>query len=327
MRKISAHYIVPVSSPPLKNGIVALDEKGVILDVIDTCGRLRETEKLEYYNGIITPGFVLPCCQLQQQPGMDDPGSFKDLDSLLRLNGISGVGLVQPSGTHFEEKQNSSICYHTIIELCHGTGNDFDVFQSTLAYITDAWNEHEQTCSISCCPCSWFGSELPRYILEYISTHRSILILRQDPDFPLDAQITALNLAWNRLSEEDPENLRPLPGYLLLTGNKGELPLSGEQITVPGLKTFQYPSFRVLQQGGSFNLLKDLYLLQEDLPGNTLPEILQMYTMDAARAIFEEDRLGSIEPGKSPGLNLIRQVELSPDKRIKLKENSTLRVL
>ena len=128
MRKISAHYILPVSSSPLKNGIVVLDEKGVILDLVDTGGRLRETGKLEFYNGVITPGFVLPLLFIQQGLDKNDSYSFKDLDFWLRMNGVSGVGLVQSAGTHFKEKQNSSISYHTIIELCPEAGNDFNTF-------------------------------------------------------------------------------------------------------------------------------------------------------------------------------------------------------
>ncbi|MFH1004376.1 MAG: hypothetical protein V1781_02605 [Bacteroidota bacterium] len=36
MRKISADYIFPVSSPPIKNGIVIIDDEGKILDVLSS---------------------------------------------------------------------------------------------------------------------------------------------------------------------------------------------------------------------------------------------------------------------------------------------------
>lgn len=36
MRRVSANYIVPVSSPPLKNGIIECDDSGTIVTVIDT---------------------------------------------------------------------------------------------------------------------------------------------------------------------------------------------------------------------------------------------------------------------------------------------------
>ena len=51
MRKIAANYIMPVSSPPLRNGVVVIDDDGSILEVIDTDGKLRESSKLEFYKG------------------------------------------------------------------------------------------------------------------------------------------------------------------------------------------------------------------------------------------------------------------------------------
>ena len=54
-RKISAHYIFQGKTPPLKRGIIALDDNGVIAEVTDTYGKLDEAEKLEFFSGIIIP--------------------------------------------------------------------------------------------------------------------------------------------------------------------------------------------------------------------------------------------------------------------------------
>ena len=58
MRKISANYIYPVTSNPIKNGILVLDDDNRIVDVIDTQGKIKEIQNLEFYSGIITPGFI-----------------------------------------------------------------------------------------------------------------------------------------------------------------------------------------------------------------------------------------------------------------------------
>ncbi|MCT4601358.1 MAG: amidohydrolase family protein [Marinifilum sp.] len=58
MRKISANYIFPVSSAPLKNGIIVLDDDNRILEVIDTKDNFKEIENLEFYGGVIVPGFI-----------------------------------------------------------------------------------------------------------------------------------------------------------------------------------------------------------------------------------------------------------------------------
>ena len=58
MRKIAANYIFPVSSAPLQNGILILDEKNYIVDIIDTKGKIKEIQNLEFHSGVIVPGFI-----------------------------------------------------------------------------------------------------------------------------------------------------------------------------------------------------------------------------------------------------------------------------
>ncbi len=56
MKKISAHYIFPFVSAPLKKGIIVINNEGIILEITDTGGQLRESDRLEFHNGIIIPG-------------------------------------------------------------------------------------------------------------------------------------------------------------------------------------------------------------------------------------------------------------------------------
>ena len=65
MRKIAANYIFPISAKPLKNGIIELDDSGKIVNIIDTKGDLKESAGLEFYNGILVPGFVITHCHLK----------------------------------------------------------------------------------------------------------------------------------------------------------------------------------------------------------------------------------------------------------------------
>ena len=65
MRRFAANYIFPIDKPPLKNGIVELDDDERIIRIIDTRGDLRESRNLEFYNGVIVPGFVNAHCHLE----------------------------------------------------------------------------------------------------------------------------------------------------------------------------------------------------------------------------------------------------------------------
>ena len=65
MKQFSAQYIFTNSGSPLKRGIVSTDNEGLILSVEDTGGLNEERASVEYYNGIIIPGFVNCHCHLE----------------------------------------------------------------------------------------------------------------------------------------------------------------------------------------------------------------------------------------------------------------------
>lgn len=65
MRRYAANYVFPVSNPPIKNGIIEVDDKGKILDIIDPGNSFKEIHSTEFYNGIIIPGFVNAHCHIE----------------------------------------------------------------------------------------------------------------------------------------------------------------------------------------------------------------------------------------------------------------------
>jgi len=142
MRRLSANYIFPGDKPPLKNGIIHVDDDGTILDVIDTGGNLREEASLEFYNGIITPGFVNAHCHLELShlKGMvpEHTGLEKFLlkinqdryfeTNLIRKrvieghsemlqNGIVAVGDICNTADSFEVKNQDGIYYFSFLEV------------------------------------------------------------------------------------------------------------------------------------------------------------------------------------------------------------------
>lgn len=57
MKKYAANYILTESNVLLKNSIIISDDSINISSIINTEGELRETERMEFCNGIITSGF------------------------------------------------------------------------------------------------------------------------------------------------------------------------------------------------------------------------------------------------------------------------------
>jgi len=58
MRKISATYIISNAGTPLKNGILVLNDDDSVAELIDRKGSVKEIQDLEYYSGVLVPGFV-----------------------------------------------------------------------------------------------------------------------------------------------------------------------------------------------------------------------------------------------------------------------------
>ncbi len=141
MRKIAANYIFPVTAPPIKNGILLVDGKKIV-DIIAPKNKLRESENIEFYNGVLVPGFVNTHCHLELSylknkitPGKGLCAFIEDLgknrneqqekivqnmlnaDKELRNNGVVLVGDISNSAHSFHTKFQSDICYHTFIEI------------------------------------------------------------------------------------------------------------------------------------------------------------------------------------------------------------------
>lgn len=111
------------------------------MDLIDTGGQLREQAGLEYYSGILVPGFVNAHCHLELShlkgkiPEKTGLGGFLSAINKLRNlevesqeaemeqadfqmwnSGVVAVGDVSNSYSSLEIKRNSRIFYHTFVE-------------------------------------------------------------------------------------------------------------------------------------------------------------------------------------------------------------------
>ena len=141
MRKISANYIF-TGKQVLKNGIIEIDNNGKIIDVIDTNGNLREEASLEFYSGVIVPGFINAHCHIELShmkgainnetvkglPGFIDEiiskrnfpddleETIKKADKEMQLVGIVAIGDISNTDDSFNVKKNSKIFYQTFIE-------------------------------------------------------------------------------------------------------------------------------------------------------------------------------------------------------------------
>lgn len=141
LKYFSADWIFPVSSPPIKNGVVAVNEVGKIEEVLteEEAGDLNLD--ILRYKGAIVPGFINTHCHLElshmlgqipEQTGLVEfvqsiiksrQGDAEEIkaamyaaDQKMFENGIVAVGDISNQISSKEVKAHSKIYYHTFIE-------------------------------------------------------------------------------------------------------------------------------------------------------------------------------------------------------------------
>ncbi len=141
MKRFAAQYIITNSGPPLKRAVINTSDDGTILSVEDTSGDLKEKHSVEFYNGIIIPGFVNCHCHLElsHMKGQTAKGtglatfieeiqstrerikerqsSIQDADLYMFREGIVLCADVCNTSESFEVKKKSAVRYINLLEV------------------------------------------------------------------------------------------------------------------------------------------------------------------------------------------------------------------
>jgi len=154
MRRFSANYIY--TGHYLKNGIIETTDTGEICNIIDTKGDLRESRNLEFYNGIIVPGFINTHCHLELsalknrieqkvslpefiqnvvslKKEISDSEYFKPIetaDALMLRNGTVAVGDIANTSNTIAVKKKSKLYYHSFVEALGLKNNAEQIFEN-----------------------------------------------------------------------------------------------------------------------------------------------------------------------------------------------------
>ncbi|HJW29489.1 MAG TPA: amidohydrolase family protein, partial [Saprospiraceae bacterium] len=147
MRYITADWVYPVSSPPITEGVVVMDGDRVV----DVTHRSEVgAEKLDYFNGMLIPGFINTHCHLELShlKGQVATGigllsflervvrlrgnseeeiqqAIQEADAYMWREGIQAVGDISNKTDTFITKSRSRIRYYNFVEM-------FDLMQPHL---------------------------------------------------------------------------------------------------------------------------------------------------------------------------------------------------
>jgi cytosine/adenosine deaminase-related metal-dependent hydrolase len=172
MRFLSANLVYPISSSPLINGVVVVDENNRIADVLPE-NSPHLPESVEKYEGIICPGFVNAHCHLElshmkgvlpERTGLDGfiggivAQREAEWDTLQRAQvtadnamweaGIQAVGDICNNNSTLETKQKSRIRYHSFIELLGITPSSAELTMQRGIDLAESYREKNLAASI-----------------------------------------------------------------------------------------------------------------------------------------------------------------------------------
>lgn len=389
MQKFSADYIFPISSPPIKYGVVITDEDGAILDVLASAEGL---EDVKHFEGIICPGFVNTHCHLElsylkekipEKNGLigfiknlnDVRFDFSDEEMIKSMvnaqnemlnNGIVAVGDISNSSLSFPQKEKGLLKYHSFIEalglLPERAVSAFETAQKLQGQLN-------VECRSSIVPHGPYS--ISERLFQKIAVHNEAnneitCIHNQESEEEnkmfFDGKSQLLDLFENYFGFDvsfwkpiDKSSLRAVFKHLhnakkvLLVHNtftsnedieflKGEIGNRKSKIyfcLCPNANLYienRLPDVYLLMKSGfpitvgtdslasnwQLSILEELKTLQQHFPQVSLSTMLEWATKNGAE-FLEFEELGSIEKGRNPGLNLIKNVAL---KEMKLTKNS-----
>ena len=377
MRRVSAHYVYTNAGSPLKRPVICTEDDGTIISIEITNGELNERHSVEFYNGLIIPGFVNCHChtELSWMKGKIPAGtglsgfltnlnsarnSIPDnilqpaieADNEMAREGVVLCADICNSPLTFGIKKKSIIKYLNLLEVY---GIDPEKAEKRLEEIMEvARAADDEKLDWQIVPHSVYSVSVPllRLILEktvlnhttsvhFLETEEEATMVSEHAGALMDAYKKLLSPSSEMKTVKDHssailEELTP-SGNILLVHNTF---ISKEVINnLRQRKNIYYclcPNSNICIEGriapavmlaeekcnivigtdslasnNSLSIISELKTLQEYFPRLSLGELIRWATINGALALGEEKIMGSIEPGKKPGLVLIENADLN----------------
>jgi cytosine/adenosine deaminase-related metal-dependent hydrolase len=380
LQTFTADYIFPVSSPPVKKGVVVANEQGQIIEILSaekfTKENFNEHTQHHSYRGIICPGFINAHCHLELshlqgkfEKGKTLPGFIGQivngreaekqviLDAMIRAeetmiaNGIVGVGDICNNEDSVSVKRNQRLRYHNFIELFDiSSENANREFEKGIALL----EKFDGAGSSSLTPHAPYtvSTQLLKRIYQYAYVRDSLLsIHNQETESENEMFEKGSGRLYEKLSSFG--NLYSnwkRTGFTSLESTLVHLPKCNKTLLVhntystsddinwahlyspviywcfcpnanlfienhlPQFQTFIDKACKILvgtdsyASNHSLSILEELKTISRHAPKIKLETMLQWATLNGAEFLGWKKDLGSLEKGKTPGLNLISDV-------------------
>lgn len=393
IRKIAAHYIITGNGDPVKNGIISIDNTGKVLDISQSSQNLQEVSGLEFYSGILVPGFVNTHCHLElshlkgkirQKTGL--PGFVSQINQLRKAdeneifaaaekadkkmwhNGIAAVGDISNTNHSFLKKSKSQISYHTFLEIF--TTNPDLVNQKYETALKLEKELEAKRLSSSIVPHAPYS--VTPAMFELIKKHclekkKSLSIHNQETPSENDLYQTKSGELFDAFTNFGVDfNALPQTGKSSLESIMGQMPKQNKTILVhntftkeediekatayfedlywcmcpnanlyienslPNIPLFYQKKQKIcvgtdsLASNHQLSIFEELKVIHHNFPEIPFYKLIEWGTINGAKALGIDNKFGSFENGKTPGVNLIKKFDLQ---NFKLTSESMLKRL
>lgn len=247
MRQLSADYIFSGNAAPIKNGVVIVDDKGVVLDVLNPTVNQVNWDNVKKYEGIICPGFVNTHCHLElsylkgqlsentQLHGFIEEiiskrDSFTEeikhqaiieAENEMFNNGIVAVGDISNGISTFELKKQEHLHYHTFVEVF---GSDPNIANQAFTHALEVYKNYFDKTKASITPHATYSvsNKLTELVNQHCIENNSLVSIHNqetesENQFFKEGKgklFELLNIAEKTNGEFIPTNQNALPSFL-----------------------------------------------------------------------------------------------------------------
>jgi aminodeoxyfutalosine deaminase len=375
MKRFAAQYTITNTGPILKRSVITVEDDGTIISIKNKEGNLNEEHSVEFYNGIIIPGFVNCHCHLELS-------YMKDFVPV-----SSGLGnFIEHVRNSRENKLNSydsgisadNSMYKEGIVLCADICNTSDTFElkktSRISYINllevfglDPEKAGRRMNELSILAEKAQSMDLPFSLVPHSAYSMSLTLLRLLKNKSAGNKVTSIHFMETEGEETFlKQKTGPLMSSYMRSGLVpprietaknhedvilNEITQSGNLILVhntfvnkdtikkvserkdlfwcicPNSNLYienKVPPLNLLIEercelvvgtdslasNRSLSILEELKTIQSNFPSIPLENLISWATINGAKALRQENRFGTIVPGKKPGLLVLENVDL-----------------
>ncbi len=387
MKKISANYIFPGNSAPIKNGVVVYDKEGTINAVLNPEIDTINWSEVEKFEGIVCPGFINTHCHLELSHlkgkisektklhgfvkeiiSIRDNSSQEERDMAISLaeaemikNGIVAVGDISNGSSTFSFKEKSKLKYHTFVEVF---GSDPKIANNAFLHSEEVYNGYFDKERASITPHATYSvsDNLSQLINSHALENNSLISIHNQETKSENSffkEGTGEMFAFLKIAEKTKNNFVPtgknaLSSFLGKYSNLNKVllvhntftekediewskeysanifwcfcPNANEYIEKrqPIYSLFKNENCTIgtdsLASNWSLSILDEMKTISNKDKSISLETLIKWATYNGAQ-FLEFDKLGSIEKGKQPGLNLIQNMNFN---NLSLTENSNV---